>query len=80
MNVEMGSDQEFWKAMDDMSIVQTKEMKFNRQATLHQLFSFISKYKEEIIKDFADKEEAKNLEFAKILQEVVDLMEIETFA
>ena len=29
--------------------VQTKEMKFNRQATLHQLFSFISKYKEEVV-------------------------------
>jgi hypothetical protein len=28
---------------------QTKEMKFNRQATLHQIFSFISKYKEEVV-------------------------------
>ena len=55
-------------------------MKFNRQATLRQLFSFISKYKEEIIKDFADKDETKNFEFVKILQEVVDLMETETFA
>lgn len=29
--------------------VQTKEMKYNRQATLRQLFSFISKYKEEVV-------------------------------
>jgi hypothetical protein len=32
--------------------VQTKEMKFNRQATLHQLCSFIFKYKEEVFTFF----------------------------
>jgi len=34
----------------------------------------------QIIKDFADKDETNNLEFAKILQEVVDLMQSETCA
>ena len=74
-NVEMVSDQEFWRAMDDMSTVQTKEMRFNRQATLHQLISFISRYEEEIIEDFAENDETKNFEFGKQLEEIINLME-----
>ena len=61
--------------MDDMSTVQTREMRFNRQATLHQLLSFISRYKEEIIEDFAENDETKNLEFGEKIKEVFNLME-----
>ena len=71
----MVSEKEFWGTMDDMSTVQTREMRFNRQATLHQLISVISRYEEEIIEDFAENDETKNLEFGKQLEEIINLME-----
>ncbi|XP_063446926.1 plexin-A1-like isoform X2 [Mytilus trossulus] len=75
IKVEAVNDQEFWKAMDEISSEQTKEMKFSRQATLHQLYKFIAKYKDEIIEDFQEKDETKDLAFGNKLEEVIDLME-----
>ncbi|CAC5414008.1 PLXNA [Mytilus coruscus] len=75
MKVEAVNDQEFWTAMDEISKEQTRKMKFSRQATLHQLYKFIDKYKDEIIEDFQEKDETKDLAFGNKLEEVIDLME-----
>lgn len=45
-----------------------------------KVIAILNYYFFQIIKDFADKDETKHLEFAKILQEVVDLMNTETLA
>ncbi|XP_052060745.1 plexin-A2-like isoform X3 [Mytilus californianus] len=75
IKVEAVNDQEFWTAMDEISKEQTIEMKFSRQATLHQLYKFIAKYKDEIIEDFQEKDETKDLAFGNKLEEVIYLME-----
>ncbi|XP_052080619.1 plexin-B-like [Mytilus californianus] len=74
--VEPVNDQAFWSEIDELSNKQKAELKFSRQLILHQIYnSFIGKYRSEIIEDFEDMEESKDLQFAKKVEEFIDLME-----
>ncbi|XP_063446890.1 plexin-A2-like [Mytilus trossulus] len=76
VRVEQVNEQEFWSELEEISNTQKEELKFSRQATLHQLYNlFIGKYRSDIIDDFEDLEESKTLQFAHKLEEVIDLME-----
>ncbi|VDI09897.1 plexin A [Mytilus galloprovincialis] len=76
IRVEAVTDKEFWSEIDEISNTQRSELKFSRQSTIHQLYNlFIRKYKSEIVDDFEDMEESKDLQFANKLEEVIDLME-----
>ncbi|XP_076089876.1 plexin-A1-like [Mytilus galloprovincialis] len=76
MKLEPVSDQDFWSEMDECSNQQKAELTFSRQATLHQLYNlFIGNYKNEIMEDFEDMEESKDLQFASKLQEIIELMD-----
>ncbi|XP_063443277.1 plexin-A1-like [Mytilus trossulus] len=76
IRVEPVTDKEFWSEIDEISNTQRSELKFSRQSTIHQLYNlFIGKYKSEIVDDFEDMEESKDLQFANKLEEVIDLME-----
>ncbi|CAC5383458.1 unnamed protein product [Mytilus coruscus] len=76
IRVEPVNDKEFWSELEEISNTQKAELKFSRQSTLHHLYNlFIGKYKSEIIDDFEDMEESKDLQFANKLEEVIDLME-----
>ncbi|XP_052080668.1 plexin-B1-like isoform X9 [Mytilus californianus] len=76
IRVEPVNDEEFWSEIKEISNTQKAELKFSRQSTLHHLYNlFIGKYKSEIIDDFEDMEEGKDLQFANKLEEVIDLME-----
>ncbi|XP_071160144.1 plexin-A1-like [Mytilus edulis] len=76
IRVEPVTDTEFWSEIDEISNAQRSELKFSRQSTIHQLYNlFIGKYKTEIVDDFEDMEESKDLQFANKLEEVIDLME-----
>ncbi|XP_052081072.1 plexin-A1-like [Mytilus californianus] len=76
IRVEPVTDKEFWSEIDEISNTQKAELKFSRQSTIHQLYNlFIGKYKSEIIDDFEDMEESKDLQFANKLEEVIDLMD-----
>ncbi|CAG2203352.1 unnamed protein product [Mytilus edulis] len=74
--IEPVNDQAFWSEIYELSNKQKAELKFNRQLTFQQLYDlFIGKYRSEILDDFEDMEESRDLQFAKKVEEIIDLME-----